>query len=256
MLFSILLGSIEMSAQINDLDKLGAQSMDPLKISTEKIFQDDSFLIPPLNELIDSALIHSPLLKQFDSEVRLSELSKETTKYSWTENIYSSADVKYGSTDNVVFSNVDNIFGNQINAVVTTRYSLGLGIRLSLFDVTQRKRQMAIAEEQYNYALARRDEVVRQIRQEVTLAFNALILSQRILTIKSETQQAKLLHFNMAEKQFLEGEITVADYSKIIEMIARSSQEYEEAKMEFKNNYFLLEEAVGVKLEDITKSKQ
>jgi len=129
-------------------------------------------------------------------------------------------------------------------------------LRISAFDLIDRKRKIAIASEENKIAQARREDMVRQITREVTLLYNSVILSQRILTIKSETQQAKLLHFNIAEKQFLEGEIPVAEYAKIIEMIAKSSGEFEIARMDFTNAYFLLETAVGFNLQEIKNSAE
>ncbi|MEA3444263.1 MAG: TolC family protein [Bacteroidota bacterium] len=235
------------------MDKLKASDFDPLKIGQESIFDDESFYLPPVAALIDSAMVNSPLLRQYDAGLEISILGLESTKKDWTDYLFTTSEVKYGSTDNVVFSKDDTEYSNAINAIVTTRYNVGVGLRMSLFDIVDRKRRIAIADQEMKLSQAKREEMIRQIRQEVTLLYNAVVLSQRILTIKSETQQAKILHFNLAEKQFLAGEIGVSEYATIIEMIAKSSAEYEKSKMDFTNTYFLLEEAVGINLQEIKK---
>ncbi|MCF8374060.1 MAG: TolC family protein [Bacteroidales bacterium] len=237
--------------QEEDMKQLKASDFDPLKIGQESIFGDEYFYFPPLAILIDSALVHSPILMQFDGELEISRIELERKKREWTDYLYTTSEIKYGSTDNVTFN--QNQTDPTINAVVTTRANIGLALRISAFDLTDRKRKIAIADEQNKISQARREEMVRFITKEVTLLYNDLLLSQRILTIKSETQQAKILHFNMAEKQFLEGELPVSEYAKIIEMIAKSSSEFETAKMDFTNAYFLLETAVGFDLQEIKK---
>lgn len=248
--------SMAVLGQEKDMEKLKASDFDPLKIGQESIFADDNIYLPSLATIIDSALVNSPSLKLYDSELEISRIEMDRKKKEWTDYLYTTSEFRYGSTDNVVFSQDQAAYSNTINAVVTTRYSVGLGMHISAFDLTDRKRKIAIAGETNKIAQARREDMVRQITREVTLLYNSLILSQRILTIKSETQQAKLLHFNIAEKQFLEGEIQVSEYANIIEMIAKSSSEFETARMDFTNAYFLLETAVGFKLQEIKKSTE
>jgi outer membrane protein TolC len=243
-------------SQEEGMEKLKASVFDPLKIGQESIFDDVNFYLPPLATIIDSALVHSPILAMYDSELEISKMELERKKNQWTDYLFSTSEIRYGSTDNVVFSQDQSTYSNTINAVVTTRYSIGLGLRISAFDMIDRKRKIIIANEENKIAQSRRDDMVRQITKEVTLLYNSVILNQRILTIKSETQQAKLIHFNMAEKQFLEGEIPVSEYAQIIEMIAKSSSEFETAKMDFTNAYFLLETAVGLNLQDIKNTTE
>ncbi len=250
--------TLNVLAQEEDLELLKAQDIDALKLDTESIFENDAFMLPPLAALIDSAIVYSPLLRQYDAQMEIRDLERRGVKNDWANNLYTIAEWKYGSTENVVFVEDGNntIIGGSANTARASRSQLGVGLRLTLFDITQRKRVVAIADAKYDYAAAQRDEIIQLIRKDVTLLFNDLILSQRLLTIKSETQQAKLLHFNLAEKQFLEGELPVSDYSKIIEMIAKSSAEFEEAKMDFTNKYFLLEMAVGLKLDELKRASR
>jgi hypothetical protein len=52
----------------------------------------------------------------------------------------------------------------------------------------------------------------------------------------------------MAEKEFNEANIPVAELSRIIEIAAKAATEYEVAKQEFYKNIKLLENLVGIKL--------
>ena len=51
----------------------------------------------------------------------------------------------------------------------------------------------------------------------------------------------------MAEKQFLNGIINIAEYSSVTEIVSRSEADFESSKMEFRTAYMLLEEIVGIK---------
>lgn len=244
-------------AQVEEMELLKAQDIDALQIDAEDVFQNESFMLPPLTALIDSALVNSPLLKQYEALLEISQLEKEGVKHNWSKNIYGITEYKYGTTDNIIL--IDGVNPAQATSASGTSqqvnlFQVGAGLRISLYDLAQRKRQTSIAIAKYEYASAQRDEIALLIKREVTLLYNDVMLAQRMLAIKSETQQAKLLHFNLAEKQFLEGELAVSEYSKIIEMIAKSSGEYETAKMDFGTKYFLLEEAVGLKIDELKKA--
>ncbi len=247
----ILYFSIQSIAQEKDIEQFKKLGLDPFKIETESVFSDEDFYLPTIEALIDSALIYSPILKQFDANLEITSLLLKSSKINWTEYISTSADIKYGSTDNVVFTQQASEYSSGINAINTTRYNLGVGVKMNVFDIINRNNKIEIAKFEKDIAEAQRDEPIQIIIQNVTLLYNRVILSQRILVIKSETQQAKLLHFNLAEKQFLSGEIPVSEYSSIIGIIAKSSAEFENAKMDFKNAYFLLQQAVGIKIQNI-----
>ena len=245
--------TLSVDGQEQDMKLLKSTDFDPLKVDKETIFEEGGFYLPPLSALIDSAFVNSPLLIQFGSENDILKSEVELARKAWTDYLYTQSEFKFGSTDNVTFSQEGNTYDSRVNTVVTSRYQIGLGLRFSAFDLIDRKHNIAIAKEKQRIAEAQLEGVRRQIRKEVTLLFNNVILTQRILTIKSETQQAKLLHFSLAEKQFLEGEISVSDYAGIIEMIAKSSADFETAKMDFTNAYFLLEESVGINLQELKK---
>jgi hypothetical protein len=75
-----------------------------------------------------------------------------------------------------------------------------------------------------------------------------LIASKNILQIKSEAKHATALNRSMAEKEFNEANIPVAELSRIIEISSKAATEYEYAKQDFYKNIRLMENIVGVKL--------
>jgi hypothetical protein len=52
----------------------------------------------------------------------------------------------------------------------------------------------------------------------------------------------------MADKQFLNGVITIAEYSTITEIVSRGEGEFESSKIDFQTAFMILEEIVGAKI--------
>ena len=59
----------------------------------------------------------------------------------------------------------------------------------------------------------------------------------------------------MADKQFAQSDITIADYSDILAIASKADSDYEIAKRDFYNWYEQLETLVGIPLENLTKRK-
>jgi len=51
----------------------------------------------------------------------------------------------------------------------------------------------------------------------------------------------------MVEKSFINGTITLTEYSSLTEIASRAEADFETSKMEFRTAYMILEEIVGMK---------
>ncbi len=215
------------------------------------INKDSAFVIKekaadflPLGSLLDSAYLHSPLLDQQEHEIMIKKIELKRKKYGFLQNISTFTEVKYGSADSYIMSENQAVAATN----VSLRYSAGVGFRLTFSDLLDRKNQKKIAKEQIKKAEGKYNEIILSINIQITKSYGDLLQSKEILIIKTDALQSMNLVLQMVEKQFIDGEITLPDYSSVITSVSKSKVEYITAKNTYNNAYHLLKEIVGTEI--------
>ena len=215
--------------------------------------QEEIFKIPSLESLIDSALVHSPLIKQQDILIKTEHYKKDLIKTEWLKIIKPQFQYSYGSSENTGYFDEDGDY--YTNSTTTTsmssRYTLSLRFTLDIKHFVERKTKLLIAEENIKLSEFEKETLYLSIRKEVILAYNKLILTKKLLDIQSQLYQAQLVQKQLAEEQFTNAEITLSEYTSVISLIFNSMAQYEKIKMDFRTAYQILEESIGVKIIDI-----
>ena len=85
------------------------------------------------------------------------------------------------------------------------------------------------------------------MREKVITQYNDVLLKQRLLIIKSKYLETSKINMQMAEKGFMNGTISVDDYSRVSEIASNTEADFETTKMEFMTAYMLLEETTGMR---------
>jgi len=231
----------------------------PVYAQTGKEFDllkdDIESMLPPLETIIDSAIVNNPNVRFRDLQIEVNESKLNTEKSLWTKNLGIQADMRYGTFDN--FST--NTAEGQNPALLATRniqfnYGAGAFIKFPLHDALNRKNQIRMARTEFEQAqsssLAQRNE----LRQLIIKQYNDVIVKQRILKIKSKYVETNRINIEMVEKEFLNGIVSLTEYSRISGIFSTTETEYESAKMDFRTAYMILEELAGYKF-NITDKK-
>ncbi|MEA3317511.1 MAG: TolC family protein [Bacteroidota bacterium] len=217
-------------------------------ILVKKNIKDESKSnLPSIAAIVDSALINSPVLKQQNCEIIIKQIEYKRTKINYLDYIKVFSDYKYGSVDNIFYAGGEA----QSNTAVASRYNVGVGLSLSIFDLVDRKNNKIIADNELGKSKYKKDELVKNLTEEIITLYNDLLLAEKLVRIKGETRDAQELYFQIAEKQFREGQLNIANYTSIISTKSKSIIEYESVVSNYKKLYMLLEEIVGVKLNKI-----
>ncbi|QHT68492.1 TolC family protein [Rhodocytophaga rosea] len=201
--------------------------------------------IPPLDTLIAYALRTSPTLKMQESLMRKNSYLIKSEKSRWADAIATDITAGFGNQSLLVQQPTGDItnFNNFNNG-----YRVGATLRISMYDLFGRKNEVGMAVSEYEESRHKKDMLAKEIVSEVTSLYYILIASKNIMQIKSEAKHATALNRNMAEKEFNEANIHVAELSRIIEISSKAATEYEIAKQELYKNIRIMENIVGVKL--------
>jgi len=212
-------------------------------------FVDDITLrIPPLDDLIDSAIVHSPYLKYLDADIYINKYMVKSAQREWMSNLYLdgniSTDYYTALTDNTTnLGDISSVLTNQDN----TRYLIGVSIRMTLDDVWDRTNRVKIRRKYVERTISEREYRIQELRKSVIEQYNKLIINQKILKIANENQIFMGMQNAMAEKEFLNGQLTLYELARLNEMNRKAVTDFEYARIDFYNAYMILQEIVGIK---------
>lgn len=237
---------------INQLPGFAQQNKEP-----DLLNDNIELMLPPLETIIDSAIAKNPYVKFRDLQITVNEHKLKSDRAEWTRDFGFQTDVRYGTYDNFA----TNVVEGQNPALTSTRntqtnYGVGAYIRIPFYDFLNRKNQINLAKAEIEQAQSFSQVQRNELRQLIIRQYNELIIKHRLLKIKSKYTETSRIHMQMVEKEFINGAISLTDYSSLSEIASRAESELESAKMDFRTAYMILEEIVGMKFNLTNKLKQ
>lgn len=214
--------------------------------------------LPPMQELIDSAISNSPLLKYRNAQHIISELNTKSVRRTWSKYLGVISDFKYGLFDNLVLNQdaTGNVNTNLVTTTEQTRYSAGVYVKFPLQEFLDRKNKIKMAQQEEKMALYEYQKAKKELRKLIIQQYSDLLLSQKVLRIKNNFRQDVVIQKQMAEQKFKNNQISVSEMTKMNSMYSKALTEYETAKSNFNNAYLMLQEIVGIKFKLKSKIKQ
>lgn len=178
--------------------------------------------LPPLMDLIDSALRHNALVKAGKDRVDLKQANLLSQRDNWTKNIGLQADTRYGTFDNFATS----VSGPSTSLVSSTtkqwNYGVGFFVKMPLFDVISRKNQISMANAELNEASHISENQQDVVRQLVIRQYQELLLKQKIVNIRSANLGTSKVNMLMIEKEFRNGVIPITEYVRVSDIVSGS----------------------------------
>ncbi|WP_171606159.1 TolC family protein [Limnovirga soli] len=229
-----MVGTLKVKAQSVSLDSL-----------LDKVLATDEIL----PKLIDSAIRYSPQLRLYQNKVEYSNATLKTSKNLIFNGLQLLSSYSYGT-------NISALNAGDLTTQQTSFYNVGVGLRLPVSDILNRKNIISATQSQLNMATAEKDNTIFLIRQDVIRLYQQFKLSHRLIAAASQNKQISEINYNIAEKQFLQGQITVEQLAKVSEVYTKSIVEFETSTNSFQTVYMQLEAYAGVNLSNlITKGK-
>ncbi|MFZ4621703.1 MAG: TolC family protein [Bacteroidota bacterium] len=196
-------------------------------------------LLPPLRVIQDAAVQHSPLLKRESESVKMRRQDLSITKTNWLKGLTVEASSQYGSYGD---QSVNKLYlGNRVGASI----KISLDDILSLGSRTE-KDEAAIASAEYN-----QQNLERELRQIVAQQYVKIQTSLTLVQICAQGYHNAVTNQQNAESKFRSGEIALYDYSRILDLVTSSSLTLERTRGELRQDWTVLEEAIGVSIESL-----
>lgn len=213
--------------------------------------KDITLRLPSISSLQVAASENSPLLKIHSSDVVINELKVKSLKRDWMNSLGFEAGVKYGLFDNLILKSDLGLDEINTNTTEQTRYNMGVFLKIPLSTIAD-KSNVQIAEAELDRLKFERESILSELRQLIIVQYNNVVKSYRSMIVQNNSVENYRLQMMNAEKEFENGEISIADYARLNDMLSRAVMNFENIKVEYLTALLLLEETVGVeiKLED------
>jgi outer membrane protein TolC len=216
-----------------------------------KAFASDTLL--PM--LIDSAIKFSPEARK----ARGLELSAGLTKKINRNVIFDGVSMHSGYGYGTNYSAINNqsaVVGNYLTTSQSAFYNVGIGIQLPLSMLLNRKNMLKMQNALVETATAQKDNSELLVRQDVINLYQDFKLSQKLLIISSKNKQAAEVNNTIAQKDFLNAQLTVDQQSGVMEKYNKSVIDFETNVIKFQTSLLLLEAYTGTNLSKLIRKLQ
>jgi len=205
--------------------------------------------LPPLSVIIDSAISHNSSVRSREVEVKIQKENLRASKNFWASNLGVSTDIRYGTFDH--FSTSISDIGIPVSTTVSStdiRYGAGAYMKFPLNDLLSRKSEKKL----YKLEIEKAEYMVgiqkEELRRQVILLYNDLILKQRLFKLKIRQYETANINMQMAEKEFVNGVIPITEYSRLMQITTGVHADYENSRMELITAVMVLEDMTGISL--------
>ncbi|MDR1156610.1 MAG: TolC family protein [Bacteroidales bacterium] len=205
--------------------------------------------LPPLQALMDSALVHSPILKGASYEVLMSQYELTDAKKDWMQKINFAADFRYGSQFD--YSRLSSSSGGLFPISETTvapSYGIGVSAYMPVSDIFDHKRKKQKAKLRIEQSESRREEIAKTVKQSVITAYYDVLTAQKTLATSTEISAAAGMLYDQSRLDYAESRTSLSEFTKANEAYLNAQNEVETQKFALFRAVRMLEVIVGIEL--------
>jgi outer membrane protein TolC len=203
--------------------------------------------ILPLEQLLDSCEVYSPLLKMVDADIYIQDLRIKSEKKEWLTFFSISGTAKYGMFDNLVINedSGEDYLGS--TSTKQSRYSVGMTLKVplsSIFDKVNRD----VAKSEKVKLQHQRDNTIKELRKLVIAQYANLIRAHTKLIIRTSELETVKLQMMDVELNYKNGKIPLSAFTSQKGELLNIKLALEEIKIEFTVALYNLQETIGINL--------
>ncbi len=199
-----------------------------------------------LDALIDSAQAISPEVNR----IRSSRDFVSSNAVIARNSIYSSLSLRssymYGTNYAAVNSAQIEDQGSLITNTQTGFYNIGIGLQLPLNQVLNRKHTIRAGNAQIKMAESEIEKTKLLVKQQVIEYYMELKLYYKLMQNSSLNKNSAEINYTMAEKEFLNGQLTLDQISRIQEISIKAQSDYETNLNRYQQSLLQLKAITGV----------
>jgi outer membrane protein TolC len=220
----------------------------------DPLTDDITDYLPPLEALLDSAVRNSPEVKYEQLKTDYYRYEVRSAQVAFLEHFYAEPEVNYGQYyfDDYITSRTTSAQASYPYTESNRwNFNFAFSIRFPLTSIVDRRNRINKQKKWVEISMAQQEINKRIIRQEVITLYNTIVQQQRQLKIHNDYQHFTNIQMMMAENEFVNGQISTAEITRLKEIQTRGATEFEKTRAEFENAYDLLQEKTGMRFNKI-----
>ncbi len=213
-----------------------------LNLLIENAFNGDLLL----DALIDSAQAISPEVNRIRSSRDFVSSNAAIARNSIFSSLSLRSSYMYGTNYAAVNSSQIEDQGSLITNTQTGFYNIGVGLQLPLNQVINRKHTIKAGISQIKMAESEIEKTKLLVKQQVIEYYMELKLYYKLMQNSSLNKNSAEINYTMAEKEFLNGQLTLDQISRIQEISIKAQSDYETNLNRFQQSLLQLKALTGV----------
>lgn len=206
--------------------------------------------LPELNVLLDSAMIHSPLLKVSDKQISQVIEQIKIEKRSWSDYFSLDANAKYGLYNQLTLSDVTTNPNNTLSIPSKNQqfnYFFGLTFKMPLSDLANKGNKLKILNENISEKQQQREQFQQQLQQLIIEEYYNLEFLTKSVKINQDILQSLSISLMKSDKDIQSGFITMESYNTMLVQKGKAEENYFKVKSEYYAQYKKLVLITGCK---------
>lgn len=205
--------------------------------------------IPSLKTLIDSALVHSPIIKARTTEIEIAHEELKITNKKWMDYIYLEGFANYGLYDQVTI-NGQAIPGNSKTGMFSKnelmQYYAGISIKLPISSIFSRANESEINElniEHANYILK---EYQKHLTEIIIKEYYNLKYLKESMGAFLDVYKTLEISYKKAQNDLENGRIQFDDFALLVSTLGKAKAAYFKSMNDYFAQYLSLQNITGI----------
>lgn len=237
---------------LGSLSVFGQSSGSSEVIYFNPITDDITKRLPPLRVLIDSASFNSPSARYEDLKADYYYYEQISAARQWLEYLSVNMDAVVGHWDYRDKDEISRADRYYYSSSIRTTLAGMFYIRMPLGALFDRRNRINKQRKWIEISLMQKEINIRYLQERVIIVYNDLVRAQELVRIYNDYQSFTMTQMQMAQNEFLNGEIGTAEYARLKEIQTSGLARYQEAISDFNKNYRVLEVITGMRFNLIT----
>ena len=202
--------------------------------------------------LIDSAIKFSPEVNRVDHTLDYVKDEQKINKNSIYNSLSFLSSYDYGTNFSAI-TKAPGVIGDNLTKAQTGYYNVGIGLQLPLSYLLNRKNISHADESLIKANQSEKEKAALFVKQEVIRLYQDFKLAHTLTIIASKNKQAAQINYDLAEKNFVQGQAEISEITRIQDILNKATIEFETYVNNFQTNFLQLEAYCGINLSLLIK---
>lgn len=216
------------------------------------ITDDITKRLPPLRVLVDSASFNSPSARYEDLKAQYYYYEQISATREWLEYLSINLDAVLGHwdyRDKDEITRADRFYYSQS---IRSTFAGMFYVRMPLGALFDRRNRINKQKKWIEISMMQKEINLRYLQERVIIIYNDLVQAQGLIRIYNDYQAFTMSQMQMAQNEFINGEISTAEYTRLKEIQTSGAVRFQQAISDFNKNYKTLEVVTGMNFNLIT----